>query len=179
MRIWRKKQTKLITFWDLFKFSWHVENIERESRKMYYFSSSIRFSIKKNEKRKEFSSGEEKKIIENEHLMEVFISFSNVESSCFSSAMSFRMRETCDAARENLPSAHFSSMWWWIFTYLCSHLARRRRIFHVMMVKVSSFPLRSVVSISWSEIVQLIRVCSRFIKAICSKTAEFCLENNF
>jgi hypothetical protein len=39
--------------------------------------------------------------------MEVFISFSNVESSCFPLATSFRMRQTRDAARENPLFTHF------------------------------------------------------------------------
>lgn len=64
-------------------------------------------------------------------------------------------------------------------TYLCSRLVRRRRIFHVMMVKVSSFPFRSVVSISWSEFVQLIRVCSRFIKAFVQAKQKFWLKKYF
>lgn len=80
---------------------WKTSN---ESREKSFSRSSMK------EKRKEFSSGEERKIIENEKLMEVFISPSNVESSCFSSDTSFRMRELRDAARENLPFAHFSSM---------------------------------------------------------------------
>lgn len=41
-----------------------------------------------------------------------------------------------------------------------------------MTAKVSSFPFRSVVSISWSEIVQSIRVCSRFIKAFVQTQPE-------
>lgn len=108
--------------------------------------------------------------------MEVFISFSNVESSCFPRDTSFRMRQTCDAARENSifliflrcegelvhiyalisqDVGEFSMSWW---------------------LKFLSFPFRSVVSISWSEIVQLIRVCSLYIKAFVQSQQRFCLK---
>lgn len=139
---------------------WHVK-IQRDGKEE---RKSRRRKMRREKSWREFSS-------QNSHRMEVFISFSNVESSCFPQPRVFACVKLGMLVEKIRLYSHFPCLWWCIGTYLCSHLARRRRIFHVMMVKVSSFPFRSVVSISWSEIVQLIRVCSLY-QVICSDTAK-------
>lgn len=74
------------------------------------------------------------------------------------------MRDVCDAARAKASSPL-------IFLRCASNsvhvyaliLREDGKIFMSPMAKVLSFPFLSVISISSSEIVQLIRVCSRFL----------------